>query len=167
MIRGAATAGAIAGGLAFLAAGVRTGADGIGLARLLILGVALGAVVTTDLSEHRIPNRIVVPAAIACAGLLAAQAVPPQNLLGGLAVVAMMLGLSVAWPASFGMGDVKLGLLLVLGLGGVAAQALILGLTLAAVFGAALLLRCGRSAASRSLPLAPFLSGAAAAAVLL
>ena len=39
----------------------------------LILGVALGAVVATDLAEHRIPNRIVVPAAIACAALLAAR----------------------------------------------------------------------------------------------
>ena len=78
-----------------------------------------------------------------------------------------MLGLSLVWPASFGMGDVKLALLLVLGLGGLAAQALVLGLVLAAAFGGALLLRYGRSAAGRSLPLAPFLSGGAAVAVLL
>jgi leader peptidase (prepilin peptidase)/N-methyltransferase len=143
------------------------GADGTELARLLILGVALGAVVAFDLGEHRIPNRIVVPAAIACAGLLTAQAVPPQSLLGGLAVIAMMLGLSVARPASFGMGDVKLALLLVLGLGGLATQALVLGLVFAAAFGAVLILRYGRIAARRSLPLAPFLSCGAAVAVLL
>jgi leader peptidase (prepilin peptidase) / N-methyltransferase len=167
MRRAAATGAAIGGGLAFLAAGIRTGADGTELARLLILGIALGGVAATDLAEHRVPNRIVIPAAIACSGLLAAQAVRPQQLLGGIAVVALMLGMSLARPTSFGMGDVKLALLLVVGLGGLAAQALILGLTLAAAFGGALLVRYGRSAAGRSLPLAPFLSGGAAVTVLL
>lgn len=157
---------AIEGGLAFLAAGIRTGADGTELARLLTLGLALGAVVATDLAEHRVPNRIVVPAAIACAALLAAEQARPQRLLGGLAIVALMLALSLVSCASFGMGDVKLAVLLVLGLGGLATQALVLGLVLAAAFGAALMLRYGRSAASRSLPLAPFLSGGAAMAVL-
>ena len=75
--------------------------------------------------------------------------------------------MSLARPASFGMGDVKLALLLVLGLAGLAAQAIVLGLVLAAVFGGALLMLYGRSAAGRSLPLAPFLSGGAAVAVLL
>jgi leader peptidase (prepilin peptidase)/N-methyltransferase len=160
---GAATGGA----LAFLAAAVRAGADGSDLVRLAVLGAALGAIVATDLAAHRIPNRIVVPTAAACAGLLAAQAVRPQQLLGGLAVAALMLTVSLVWPDSFGMGDVKLALLLVFGLGGLAAQALALGLVLAAVFGAVLLLRHGRAAARRSLPLAPFLSGGAALAVLL
>ena len=167
MRRAVATGAAIGGGLAFLVAGIRTGADGTELMRLVILGVALGAAVATDLAEHRIPNRIVAPAAIACAVLLVAQAVPPQQLLGGIALVALILGMSLARPASFGMGDVKLALLLVLGLAGLAAQAIVLGLVLAAVFGGALLLRYGRSAAGRSLPLAPFLSGGAAVAVLL
>jgi leader peptidase (prepilin peptidase)/N-methyltransferase len=93
--------------------------------------------------------------------------VPPQQLLGGMAVVAAMLAVSVVSPASFGMGDVKLALLLVLGLGGLATQALVLGLVLAAAFGAVLMLRYGSSAARLSLPLAPFLSGGAAVAVFL
>jgi leader peptidase (prepilin peptidase)/N-methyltransferase len=84
-----------------------------------------------------------------------------------VAVVVPMLGLSLVAPTSFGMGDVKLALLLVLGLGGFAAEALVIGLILAAVFGAALMLRCGSTAATRSLPLAPFLSGGAALTVLL
>lgn len=158
---------AIGGGVALLAAGVRTGADVIELARLLILGVALGAVVVIDLAEHRIPNRIVVPAAVACGVLLAVGAARPQQLVGGLAVVAAMLGLSLVSPTSFGMGDVKLAVLLVLGLGGLATQAFAFGLVFAAGFGAMLMLRCGPIAASRSLPLAPFLSGGVAAAVLL
>jgi leader peptidase (prepilin peptidase)/N-methyltransferase len=167
MRQAVATGAAIGGGLAFLVAGIRAGADGTELMRLVILGVALGAVAATDLAERRIPNRIVAPAAIACAALLVAQAVPPQQLLGGIALVALILGMSLARPASFGMGDVKLALLLVLGLGGLATQALILGFVLAAAFGVELMLRDGRSAASRSLPLAPFLSGGAVVAVLL
>ena len=167
MRRAVATGAAIAGGLAFLVAGTRTGADGTEHMRLVILGVALGAVVATDLAEHRIPNRVVAPAAIACAVLLVAQAVPPQQLLGGTALVALILGMSLARPASFGMGDVKLALLLVLGLAGLAAQALVLGLLLAAAFGAVLILRYGRDAARRFVPLAPFLSSGAVVAVLL
>lgn len=167
MTRRLAIGAAIGGGVALLTAGIRTGADGIELARLLMLGVALGAVVATDLAEHRIPNRIVIPAAVACAGLLAVEPVRPQRLLSGLAVVAVMLGLSLVAPASFGMGDVKLAILLVLGLGGLATQALVIGVGLAAAFGAALMLRYGRIAARRSLPLAPFLSCGAAVVVLL
>jgi leader peptidase (prepilin peptidase)/N-methyltransferase len=167
-MRRACTLGAaFGGGLVFLAAGVRVDADGAELTRLVILGAALGAVVATDLDEHRVPNRIVIPAALACASLLAAEAARPQQLLGGLAIVAVMLALSLVSPASFGMGDVKLALLLVLGLGGLATEALVLGLVLAAAFGAVLMLRYGRLAARRSLPLAPFLSGGAAVAVLL
>jgi len=167
-MRRACTLGAtVGGGLAFLAAGLRVDADGPELARLVILGAALGAVVATDLAEHRVPNRIVLPAALACALLLVAEAARPQQLLGGLAIVAVMLALSIISPASFGMGDVKLALLLVLGLGGLATQALVIGLVLAAAFGLVLMLWYGRPAARRSLPLAPFLSSGAAVVMLL
>ena len=43
------------------------------LLRLTLLGAALGAVVESDLGERRIPNRIVVPAAAACAAAWAAD----------------------------------------------------------------------------------------------
>lgn len=161
MRRATAIGAAIGGGLVFLAAGIRLEADGSELARLSILGASLGVVVASDLAEHRIPNRIVIPAAVACAALLATERVDTTDLFGGLGVVALMLGLSLLRPASFGMGDVKLALLLVLGLGGLATQALLLGLVLAGGFGGVLILRYGRAAARRPVPLAPFLSGAA------
>jgi leader peptidase (prepilin peptidase)/N-methyltransferase len=167
MTRTAVTAAATGGGLVFLAAGIRTGVDATEFARFVILGPALGAVVATDLADHRIPNWIVLPAAVACAGLLVVNAMRPQQLLCGMAVVALMLVLSLVSPASLGMGDVKLALLVVFGLGGLATQALVLGLVLAAAFGAALMVQYGRVAARRSLPLAPFLSGGAAIVVLL
>jgi hypothetical protein len=160
---GAATVGA----LVFLAAGLRVDAGAAELARLMILGTALGAVAAFDLAQHRIPIRIVLPAWLACAGLLAADGVHPERLLAGLGFVGLMLGLSLVWSASFGMGDVKLALLLVLGLAGLAAQALLLGLVLAAAFGALVIVRQGRSATRQSLPLAPFLSCGAVLAVVL
>jgi leader peptidase (prepilin peptidase) / N-methyltransferase len=164
---GAAIGAAIGGGVLFGAAGVHLGAAGTEVARVSILGASLGALAYCDVAEHRIPNRIVVPASAACAALLFAEGVRVQHPLGSLALVAHMLGLSLASPASFGMGDVKLALLLVLGLGEVATQALVLGLVLAAAFGVVLMLRHGRSASMWSVPLAPFLGSGAAVVVLL
>ena len=167
MRTGVAIGATIGGAVLFGAAGVHLEAAGTELARVSLLGAALGALAYIDLTQHRIPNRIVVPASAACAVLLLIEGVPMQRLLGGVAVVALMLALSLIWPVSFGMGDVKLALLVVLGLGDVATQALLLGLSLAAVFGVVLLLRIGRPATVLSVPLAPFLSGGAALAVLL
>ena len=167
MRAGAVIGAALGAGVLFGGAGVHLDAAGTELARLSVLGATLGALAYSDLREHRIPNRIVVPASAACAALLVAEGVRVQQLLAGLGLVTLMLGLSLAWPASFGMGDVKLALLLVLGLREVATQALVLGLVLAAAFGVALILRHGRSAGTRSLPLAPFLSSGAAVVVLL
>ena len=149
----------------FSGAAVHLDATALDLARLSTLGAALGGLAWVDLVEHRIPNRIVVPATAVCATLLLSEGVHVPQLLGALALVASMLTLSVAWPASFGMGDVKLALLVVFGLGGVATQALVLGLVLAAMAGALLLLWGGRSAATRSVPLAPFIAAGATAVV--
>ncbi len=155
------------GALIFLAAGFRLDAEWAELARLVILGAALGAVAAIDLAQHRVPNRIVLPASLACGALLAAEGVHPARLLAGVGLVALILAFSLVWPASFGMGDVKLALLVVLGLAGLATEALLLGLVLAAAFGALLLVRHGRSATRRSLPLAPFLTAGAVLAVVL
>lgn len=49
------------GAVVFLAAALRLDADAAELARLVILGSALGAVAAIDLAQHRVPNRIVIP----------------------------------------------------------------------------------------------------------
>jgi leader peptidase (prepilin peptidase)/N-methyltransferase len=121
-----------------------------------VLGAALFAVALFDLAQRRIPNRIVLPAAATCAALtLAAGA--PLSLIAGLATILALLIVSLRWPAALGMGDVKLALLLVLGLDGGALHALALSLILAALASLALLIRQGRTAWRTSLPLAPFL----------
>src|SRR5438094_321145 len=84
---------------------------------------ALHAAAVYDLRERRIPNRIVVPAAILCLGLTLLSGVRLATLTAGVAIVAALLALSLARPAALGMGDVKLALLIVAGLDGDAPRA--------------------------------------------
>jgi leader peptidase (prepilin peptidase)/N-methyltransferase len=164
--RGAATCAAVGGATLLGAAATQSDPAALEAARVSMLGGALGALAYIDLAERRIPNRIVVPASAACAALLIAEGISANQLLGSLAIVALMLALSLAWPASFGMGDVKLALLVAVALGGLATRALVVGLVLAAAFGAILILRHGQEGGRRTLPLAPFVSGGVLAALL-
>lgn len=136
------------------------------LVRLVLLGAALGAVVESDLFERRIPNRIVLPAAAVCAVAWAVSGMTFATLANGLALVGPLLALSLLRPEALGMGDVKLALLLVLGLDGRGAVALLVALALAAGFALLLLVRFGRAAASRKLPLAPFFAAGAVIALI-
>jgi leader peptidase (prepilin peptidase)/N-methyltransferase len=138
----------------------------LALVRLTLLGAALGAVVDSDLFERRIPNRIVAPAAFACAAAWAASGIALFALVEGFVLVGALLSLSLVRPEALGMGDVKLALLLVLGLDGRAVVALSVALALAAAFGLLLFLRFGRSAASRKLPLAPLFAAGALIALI-
>jgi leader peptidase (prepilin peptidase)/N-methyltransferase len=138
----------------------------LALGRLALLGAALGAVVESDLAERRIPNRIVVPAAVACAALGLAGAIAPFVLIDGLVLVVVLLALSLCAPQALGMGDVKLALLLMFGLDGRGVLALLVALALAACFGLLLLVRYGRAGGLRYLPLAPFFAAGALIALL-
>jgi leader peptidase (prepilin peptidase)/N-methyltransferase len=158
---------AAAGTAAFAIAAAQVNTDWITLVRLALCGAALATAAVVDLAEHRIPNQLVLPAAAACAALTLVE--PPRlaPLASGLALVALLLGLSLARPAALGMGDVKLALLIAVGLDGHAPGALLLGVALAALAGVLLLVARGREAWQRALPLAPFLAVGALAALLL
>ena len=138
----------------------------LAVVRLALLGAALGAVVEADLAERRIPNRIVVPTAATCAVLWVASGAALVGLVEGLVLVGGLLALGLVRPKSLGMGDVKLALLLVLGLDGRGAAALLIALVLAAGVGVLLFFRFGRAAASRTLPLAPFFAAGALIALI-
>jgi leader peptidase (prepilin peptidase) / N-methyltransferase len=140
--------------------------DPLAVARLALLGAALGAIVDSDLTERRIPNRIVVPAVAACAALTVAAGTASFALLEGFALVTALLTLSLARPTALGMGDVKLALLLVLGLDGRGPPALLITLALAAGVGLLLIARHGRAAGTRHLPLAPFFAAGTLLALL-
>jgi len=157
---------AVAGLTAFvLAATEAHHAGALTLVRLGLCGAALGIAAATDMAECRIPNRVVLPAVVAC-GALTLVAGAGATVLWGLALPALFLGVSLARPAALGMGDVKLALLIALGLDGHAPSALLLGVALAACAGVLLLISRGRAAWRRSLPLAPFLATGALLALL-
>lgn len=147
---GAATIGAAA----FTLLELVHGASELTLLRLAAAGAALAAAAVIDLREHRIPNRIVLPASAACA-LLAGPATLRHS-LAALAFVALLLLLALAHPAALGMGDIKAALLIALALGAAALPALLFGLGLAAAVGVTLVALRGRSALAATLPLAPF-----------
>jgi leader peptidase (prepilin peptidase) / N-methyltransferase len=140
--------------------------DRFAVARLALLGATLGALVESDLTQRRIPNRIVVPAAAACAALSAAAGIASFAIAEGFVLVAVLLALSLIRPETLGMGDVKLALLVVLGLDGRGPLALLITLALAAGFGLLLIVRHGRAASPRHLPLAPFFAAGTLLALL-
>jgi leader peptidase (prepilin peptidase)/N-methyltransferase len=152
------------GAIAFLLAS--GGGGPLVLARLGICGAALAAAAATDLAEHRIPNRLVLPAAIVCAALSIAAGASTVGLLAGAGAVAVLLVVALGWPRALGMGDVKLALLVLAGLDGATGRAIALGLILAALAGIWLIVRFGRSAGKRSLPLAPFIAAGSLLALL-
>ena len=157
------TISALVGASLFAGIAFAEGSGELALVRLAVFGAAVGTVVLVDLREHRIPNRVVLPAAAVCA-LLAGPAtlresVPALALVGGLLVLAFLQ------PAALGMGDVKEALLIAVALGTLATPALLVGLTLAAVAGVLLTVRRGRAALGVALPLAPFLAAGAAIAL--
>lgn len=158
---------AVAGAAAFGLAGAHMNVDVLALARLALCGAALAVAAAVDLAEHRIPNRVVLPMAAACAALTAADGARIAPLAGAFALVALLLAVSLARPAALGIGDVKLALLIAVGLDGRAPAALILGLLVAALGGIVLLALRGGQAWRRSLPLAPFLATGALTILLL
>jgi len=157
---------ASAGCAAFVIAAVLANQDLLALARLTLCGAALAAAAAIDLAEHRVPNRLVLPAAAACAALTLASGAGLHPLEVGLALVALLLVFSLARPAALGMGDVKLALLITFGLDGHAPRALVLGLALAALASVLLLAARGREAWRRAIPLAPFFTAGALIALL-
>ena len=130
----------------------------LALARLAICGATLAAVSAIDIAEQRVPNRLVLPATLVCVGLSLAAGAAAGGLLTGAVLVSMLGLVSLASPQVLGMGDVKLALLVVVGLDGSASRALLLGLVLATLAGLATIGRYGASARRRSLPLAPFIA---------
>jgi leader peptidase (prepilin peptidase)/N-methyltransferase len=164
LIKSALIAAAL-GTAAFVSAGLVANAGVLVLTRLAIVGGALAACALYDLVQRRAPNWVVVPAAAACAALTLAVGLP-LALIAGLATVLLLLVVSLRWPAALGMGDVKLALLLVLGLDGSALRALALGVAFAALAGLLRVIRDGRTAWRASLPLAPFLAAGALIAVI-
>jgi leader peptidase (prepilin peptidase)/N-methyltransferase len=146
---------------------LRVGASprGVMAAALLAVLVVLSAI---DLRWRLLPNRIVLPAtAIALLGQLAiSPAGTPVALAAALGAGALLLLPNLLNPAGIGMGDVKLAALLGAALGTAVVSALLVGFLAMGAAAGALLVRHGRAAGQKTIPLGPFLAFGAAVAVL-
>lgn len=158
---------AAAGALPLTALGLHAGYGVLALARLVVLGAALGAFVFYDLRERRIPNRIVVPAIVACAILSAVEGIGGESTVGAAVLVAAIFGVALARPRWIAPGDAKLALLLLAGLHGATAVALLYGTELAVVVAVVLAMRHGRAVFKSALPFAPFVAAGSVLALLL
>jgi len=130
------------------------------LAPGLILCAVLVGVTAVDLRYRIIPNRVVIPAAVA--GYALSVALAPgrwlELLVGAFVAALVMLVASIASRGGLGMGDVKLSLMLGAFLGRGVAVALIGGLLAASLPSLALLLVHGRSGRKMTLALGPYLA---------
>jgi leader peptidase (prepilin peptidase) / N-methyltransferase len=100
--------------LAALAAVLRLGGSWA-LFPFLGLVVVSAALAWIDLTQHRLPNRIVLPAVVASVPVLFGTSVlddevsrMPTALVGGVALFLLYLVLALVSPGGMGMGDVKL-----------------------------------------------------------
>jgi prepilin signal peptidase PulO-like enzyme (type II secretory pathway) len=126
----------------------------------LVFIAMLAAVTVTDLRRRLIPNRVLLaaaavgmpPFALADAGSL------PGHLGAALLAGGAFLGLALARPGGFGLGDVKLIAAMGLFLGEAVLGAVLVALLAGSLFGLALCLRHGVVALRWTIPFGPFLA---------
>jgi leader peptidase (prepilin peptidase)/N-methyltransferase len=160
--------GSALGAALTVAAVARYGFSGAGLvaaftcATLVVLSL-------TDIESRRLPNTIVLPAALIV--LSAHVAIAPDRWASwvgaALGASAFLFVFALAYPAGLGMGDVKLMLLLGAALGSAILPALLLGTLAGAAAAVALIVRHGAQARRMTMPFGPFLAFGAVATILL
>jgi leader peptidase (prepilin peptidase) / N-methyltransferase len=120
--------------------------------------LTLVAVSATDLEHRIIPNRIVVPAGILVLAANTALHPSPRWAIAAFAASGFLLAAALAYPAGMGMGDVKLALLLGVGLGRTVPVGMMIGMISALVPSVVLLARHGKAARKMGIPFGPFLA---------
>jgi leader peptidase (prepilin peptidase) / N-methyltransferase len=151
-------------GLAFL----RFGASARFAVAALVIPV-LCVLAAIDITERRLPNRIVLPTT---AVVLTAQLVlwpdrAPEWILAAIGGALLLLVPLLVYPQGVGMGDVKLMLLLGAALGSAVLTAILVGSLAAGAYAAVVLIRGGRDARGTAFAFGPFLVFGALIALLL
>ncbi|MDQ6777687.1 MAG: prepilin peptidase [Actinomycetota bacterium] len=127
----------------------------------LVLVVVLVPVVLIDFDHRIIPNRIMLPAAVAgvAIGLVTHPAGVPEQLIAGASAGGFLLVFALAYPHGMGMGDVKLAAVLGLFLGRYAAVAVLAGVVVGTVVGTLIMARLGVARGRKTaVPFGPFLA---------
>jgi len=123
----------------------------------LAVAAVLVVLAAIDLRRRIVPNRIVLPAALAVLALRTLQQPSPVWLLGGLGAAGFLLATALVTRGGMGMGDVKLGLLVGFATGREAPYALAAAFFAAFLPSLLLVLRGLRQRRRHALPFAPFL----------
>lgn len=147
------------------------------LPALLAFAAAATVLAIVDLVEGRLPNRVVGPALVVVAALLAVASAWSGDwrgllgaAVGGAAMFAAYLIVALASPAAMGMGDVKFAGLIGMLLGWFGVEAWVLGVIAASVLGGLIAigaLALGHVTLRDSLPFGPSMLCGALLAVLL
>jgi leader peptidase (prepilin peptidase) / N-methyltransferase len=153
---------AVLGALAGIGAGW-----GAVLPALIVFAVLATPLVIIDIELHRLPDRLVLPAAVSALVLLAVAASVQSDwhsylraVEGGAAVFAVLFAIAFAAPSSFGFGDVKLGAILGAYLGWVGWLEVFYGIFAGFVVGTVValgLLALGRAGRKSAIPFGPML----------
>jgi leader peptidase (prepilin peptidase)/N-methyltransferase len=118
----------------------------------------LVVVTRTDLEHRLIPDKVVLPGAVAVLALRTIDDPSLEWLLSALAAGLVLFLIVLVYPRGLGMGDVKLTALLGAGLGIGVIVALFVGFFVAFVPAAVLFVRQGKEARKAAIPLGPFLA---------
>jgi leader peptidase (prepilin peptidase)/N-methyltransferase len=122
-----------------------------------------------DLDTHLLPNRILLPAAVAAVvlGVLLDRSGEIERLLAGLLAGGFFLLTAIAYPRGMGLGDVKLAAVLGLFLGRDVAAALAFALVAGVLAGVVVMRRKGiAEGRKQAVPFGPFLALGAVFALL-
>jgi leader peptidase (prepilin peptidase)/N-methyltransferase len=120
--------------------------------------VALVAIAAIDVERRIVPNKIVLPAAVAALVLMLVWKPSIEWPVAGLGAALFLFLTALAYPRGMGMGDVKLALLLGFVTGWAVPVALLLGMVAALVPSVVLFARHGSAARKMAIPFAPFLA---------
>jgi leader peptidase (prepilin peptidase)/N-methyltransferase len=126
---------------------------------------ALVVVTATDLERRIVPNRVVLPAAVAVLALQTVSHPSPAWAIGAAGAAGFLFLAALAYPGGMGMGDVKLALLIGALLGRTTPVGIMLGLLFALVPSVVLIARHGAGARKLGIPFAPFLAAGAVVAL--
>ncbi|HEV3230335.1 MAG TPA: prepilin peptidase [Solirubrobacteraceae bacterium] len=137
---------------------VRSSAGGIALGLVLVAVLIPAALI--DLDHRIIPNKLLLPAAVAALvlGTVLDPGHEPERLIAGAAAGGFLLVAAVAYPRGMGMGDVKLAAVLGLCLGRAVGPAMLIALVVGVLVGATVIARKGASAGRKTaVPFGPML----------
>jgi leader peptidase (prepilin peptidase)/N-methyltransferase len=130
--------------------------------------VVLAAATIADLRTRRIPDAALLAAsAVAVVAIvLATPSAAPGRIAAAGAAGGILLALALARPGGLGLGDVKLGAVLGLHLGGGVGPALLIAFAAGGLWGVGMIVIRGWSARKATIPFAPFIALGACAAAL-